>query len=365
MTEKTLLIGIRLDGEPLDYLMESLGELKELAESAGAIVADIIIQNRKEIDNKYYIGRGKLEEIAGYYKDEDINLIIFNNELSPTQAKNIEEMTDIRVITRTELILDIFAIHAKTKTSKYQVELAQLSYMQSRLVGKGISMSRTRGGIGLRGPGEQQLELDRRLIRKRISYIEKKIKRIDINRDIQRKNRMNRVYRISIVGYTNSGKSSLLNLLTGSKVIARDRMFSTLDTTTRKLWLGDAEHDYNKNAVITDTVGFIRDIPHTLVKSFKTTLEDITFSNLLIHLIDANSKYINENIGIVSETLSEIGAKDIPFILCFNKIDLISTEVLLDIRMKHPEAVYISCIERKNIDSLKKTISEHMHNFKY
>ena len=282
MKENALLVGVLLPFDSSSGLNESLDELKELARTAGAFVTDTIIQRKKEIDPKYFIGKGKVSQIKSNYPEK--SLVIFNHELSPTQIRNLEKVLELKVITRTELILDIFALHARSNLSKLQVELAQLSYELPRVMGKGLLLSRLGGGIGTRGPGEQQLELDRRLIQRKIFVIKKKLESFDKGRKEQRKSRSDGKFKIAIIGYTNSGKSTLLRRLTKADVLIEDKLFATLDTTTRKLWLGIIDGK-PAQAVITDTVGFIRDIPHGLIESFKSTLEDTTGADLLLHVI--------------------------------------------------------------------------------
>jgi GTP-binding protein HflX len=337
----------------MDECSASLEELSELAKTAGASVVDMIIQNRNTIDPKYYIGKGKIGEIREFYADEAIDLAIFDNELAPAQARNIEKAVSMRVITRTELIMDIFAIRAKTQTSRLQVELAQLKYLLPRIIGgKGLTMSRIEGGIGMRGPGEKQLETDRRYIKRRIYLIEQKLKKIDKVKTTQRKKRMEE-FKIAIVGYTNSGKSTLLNRLVKSEVFAENRLFATLDTTTRKLWLGDGI-----NVVITDTVGFIGNLPTGLIESFKSTLADTINADLLIHLADISSPYYQDQIQVVETTTREIGADKIPVLLCFNKIDRINAESLLETRRIYPDAIFISAKDGTYIENLKERLKD-------
>lgn len=357
--EKAVLIAVRFPDRPLEDAELSLAELGELAETAGARVLDSLIQNRREPDTKYFIGKGKVEEIRSFYHDADKpDVVIFNHELTPTQARNLETELGCKVITRTELILDIFALHARTKTAKLQVELAQLQYELPRITGKGTEMSRLGGGIGTRGPGEQQLELDRRLIQKKIHVIREKMKEIESENEVRRKNRGQREFKIGVIGYTNAGKSTLLNRLTRSEVLAEDKLFATLDTTTRRLWLGNGEDGKPQYAVLTDTVGFIRDIPHGLVESFRSTLADTVNSDLLLHVLDISSRDHEEKKNVVDSTLQEIGASGIPVLLCLNKIDRISEEELLEKRMLYPEAVFISAAEGLHLEPLKKMIRE-------
>ncbi len=351
--EKAILISLRLPWVSMDECSASLEELSELAKTAGASVVDMIIQNRNTIDPKYYIGKGKIGEIREFYADEAIDLAIFDNELAPAQARNIEKAVSMRVITRTELIMDIFAIRAKTQTSRLQVELAQLKYLLPRIIGgKGLTMSRIEGGIGMRGPGEKQLETDRRYIKRRIYLIEQKLKKIDKVKTTQRKKRMEE-FKIAIVGYTNSGKSTLLNRLVKSEVFAENRLFATLDTTTRKLWLGDGI-----NVVITDTVGFIGNLPTGLIESFKSTLADTINADLLIHLADISSPYYQDQIQVVETTTREIGADKIPVLLCFNKIDRINAESLLETRRIYPDAIFISAKDGTYIENLKERLKD-------
>ena len=355
LNEKALLVGVKFPGDSQEMVMGSLLELEELTKTAGAKVVDIIVQSRQNIDPKFYIGKGKVEEIRNFYDGEDkIDVLILNHEPSPGQIMNIETGLNIKVITRTELIMDIFAIHAKTKSAKLQVELAQLNYQLPRLTGKGASMSRLGGGIGTRGPGEQKLEIDKRAIRRKIFLIKEKLKGISLEMQTRRKSRQMNEKKVGIVGYTNSGKSSLLNRLTNSDVHTEDKLFATLDTTTRKLWIND-----QLSVVITDTVGFIRDIPHGLIESFKSTFEDTLYSDFLIHLVDASAPDFIEKIAVVEKVLAEISKVKIPMILCFNKIDKLSVEELIDFRLKYPQANFISVKDDKNIDALKETISQH------
>lgn len=351
-SEKAILIGVKLQNTTSEQVDESMQELEELASTAGAEVVDIIVQNRQKIDVATYIGKGKLEEIQEFYQNDDIQLIIFNNNLSPAQSRNIEEVLNTRIITRTELILDIFAIHAKTNIAKFQVELAQLQYRLPRLTGQGISMSRTGGGIGTRGPGEQKLETDRRYLNKRIHFIRTKLKDIEKVKQTQRKQRKGE-FKVAIVGYTNSGKSTLLNCLVKADILTEDKLFATLDTTTRKLWLGDGVQ-----ILITDTVGFISNIPHSLVESFKSTLEDTIHSDLLVHLVDISSPNFLNKIKVVENTITEIGCDEIPLLMCFNKIDAISAEEMLEVRQNFPNAIYLSAKKNTYIDVFKDEIKK-------
>jgi len=346
------LAGVKLPQDNFDAVQESMLELKRLADTAGAEVLDMVIQSRSNIDSKFFLGKGKIEEIRGLRDEMPYDLVIFNHELSPGQVRNIEEVIEVRVITRTELILDIFAIHARSRASKLQVELAQMKFQLPRLAGHYQNLSRLEGRIGTRGPGEQKLEMDRRLLRKRIYFIETKLKEIDREKETQRKHRMGEV-KVAIVGYTNSGKSTLLNRLSRSDVLTEDKLFSTLDTTTRRIWLSEGHY-----ALLTDTVGFIRDIPVGLIESFKSTLADTRYADMLLYLIDASSPVRELQMKSVEETLREIGSADKPRLVCFNKIDLLTREELLDLRLGYPEAVFISAKENDQIEALKDKLRE-------
>lgn len=352
MNQRAVLIGLKLPGDSFQEMQYSIMELQRLAETAGATVIDRVIQSRSKIDAATFIGKGKLEEIIQFYSG--IDLFIFNHELTPAQVKNIETVLQTRVVTRTELILDIFAIHARSKISRLQVEIAQLKYQFPRLTGHGIDMSQIEGGIGMRGPGETKLETDRRYYRKRIHTLEKKLKSIQKAKACQRKQRRNE-FKISIIGYTNSGKSTLMNQLVKAGILVEDRLFATLDTTTRKLWLGD-----NIKVLITDTIGFIRELPHNLVESFKSTLDEIRYSQLLLHIADIASPYFRDQLAVVKATVKELGAGNIPCLLCFNKIDAVDTELLVDIRLEYPEALYISGLKNQNLDILKERIKQEV-----
>lgn len=356
---KALLIGVKLIFEKNDYIFNSLNELKDLALTLDLEIVDVILVNRKNIDPTFYIGKGKLEEIDLFYcKKRIVDLIIFNNELSPIQTRNIENYLGIKVINRTELILEIFSNNARTKIAKLQVELAKLYYQLPRIIGKGNELSRLGGGIGTRGPGEKQLELDRRKISNKIKIIKERINKVNIEMETRRKKRIKNTFRVVIIGYTNAGKSTLINKLTKSNVVVKDKLFTTLDTTTKKLY-----NEKFYSIIITDTVGFIRDLPHTLIESFKSTLIDINYANLLVHLIDISSQYYLENMQIVNQTLEEIDAINIPIINCFNKIDKISDKELINLRLKYPDSIFISAEKKINLDVLKNKIVEIAENY--
>ncbi|MBC7334560.1 MAG: GTPase HflX, partial [Actinobacteria bacterium] len=319
--EKALLIFIRFKNpryntwvEKIDF-DQNVEELKNLAISAGAEVDGIVIHNQERPNPGHLISIGKLEEIGNLISEKEIDIVIFDEELSPTQQSNLQEKLGVKVIDRTALILDIFAQRAHSSEGKLQVELAQLNYMATRLKGKGVELSRLGGGIGTRGPGETKLEVDRRKIRKRIGQLEKKIQEISVRRDIQRKKREeNNVFQISLVGYTNSGKSTLLNATTGANVLTRDMLFSTLDSTTRKL-----EVLSGYEVLLSDTVGFIEKLPHQLIASFKSTLEEVRRANLLLVVVDISNPNFENHILSVNKVLNEIGVLDTPTLVVFNK----------------------------------------------
>ena len=316
-----------------------LEELGRLAETAGAVVAERIIQRHRHIDPTTYIGRGKTEEIRLAIQRNQADLAIFDDELSPTQARNLEELFEVQVLDRSELILDIFARHARTTEAKLQVELAQLEYLLPRLKRMWVHLSRIRGGIGLRGPGETQLETDRRLIQRRITSLRRKLEKTAKQHHLRLQSRSG-MFKIALVGYTNSGKSSLLAGLTGSRVTIRDQLFSTLDTTTRKLKL-----DNGRQALLTDTVGFINRLPHHLIASFKATLEEVRLANHLLVVVDISNPHYSERIQVVEKVLEEIGAGDIERTYVFNKIDLVSEkETIFQVADQYPGAVFSSAV---------------------
>lgn len=322
--EKAILVGAELKNERmLDYYME---ELQKLAEAKNIDVQYSLTQSLQRISSKFYIGSGKVAEIKQFVDNLDATLVIFNNELSGSQIRNLENELDCRVIDRTLLILDIFAERAKTKEAMLQVEIAQLEYMLPRLIGLTESLNRQQGGIGSRGPGEKKLELDRRKILSETVYLKNELTSVVRARKVQRKNRSkNNLKKVAIVGYTNSGKSTLLNNLMeftnknlDKQVLEKDMLFATLETSTRQIILDD-----NKEFIITDTVGFISNLPHKLVESFKSTLEEITEADLLIHVVDSSNPYRETQIEVTNKTLEEIGVKDVETLYVYNKADLI------------------------------------------
>ena len=322
---------------------QPLEELSRLAETAGAEVIGRVVQHLRRIDPHTYIGSGKAEEIKALIESEKADLAIFDHELSPSQARNLEELFGVQVLDRTELILDIFARHARTTEAKLQVELAQLEYLLPRLKNMWVHLSRIRGGIGLRGPGETQLETDRRLIQKQISVYKQKLQKIANHHVLKLGNREG-AFNIALVGYTNAGKSSLLAALTGCEVLVRDQLFSTLDTTTRKLALSGGH-----SVLLTDTVGFISRLPHQLVASFKATLEELTLADHLLVVVDISNPHFSERIQVVNHVLDEIGAGEVERTLVFNKVDLVKDqEVVFQTAENHPGAVFTSAVSGDN-----------------
>lgn len=335
---------------------DNIEELKNLALSAGAEVVSETIHMQDKPNAKYYISTGKLEEIEKTIVDNDIDILIFDDEITPSQQGNLQERLKIKVIDRTALILDIFAQRAQSKEGKLQVELAQLNYMLPRLRGKGLVLSRLGGGIGTRGPGETKLEVDRRKIREKINILEKKINQVAIQREVQRKLREETgVFKISLVGYTNSGKSTLLNSLTKANVLEKNMLFSTLDSTTRKL-----DMDIGVEVSISDTVGFIEKLPHQLIAAFKSTLEEVIKADLLLIVVDISNANYENHILSVKKVLNEIGAKDKEILFVFNKMDIVKDKNLLikSINLIYKNVVFVSAKEKTGFDSLLSKIKD-------
>lgn len=324
--ERVILVAVQTDDN--DDTAESLNELEELAKTAGAVTVGKMIQNRESVHPGTYIGKGKIEEVRALLLAMDANGVICDDELSPAQMNNLERELDCKVMDRTLLILDIFAGRAVTSEGKIQVELAQLKYRAARLVGLRESLSRLGGGIGTRGPGEKKLETDRRLIRNRISALKQELGQVEKHRDLIRSKRAKgNIKTAAIVGYTNAGKSTLLNKLTGSEVLSEDKLFATLDPTTRMLELDDGQQ-----ILLTDTVGFIRKLPHHLVEAFKSTLEEAKYADYIIHVVDASNPLAEVQMHIVYETLRELGALGKKTITLFNKQDMAKDEQIRDLR---------------------------------
>ena len=312
--EKTVIVGLSLSKDNKNKVHEYLDELEFLVDTAGGKVLQRFIQNLDYPNPKTYVGAGKLEEIAQYVKAAGVDMVVFDDELTPSQIRNLEKALEAKVLDRTNLILDIFAKRARTAHAKVQVELAQYQYLLPRLTGMWTHLERQRGGIGLRGPGETEIETDRRIIRDKIALLKKKLEQIDKQKATQRKNR-GKLIRVALVGYTNVGKSTIMNLLSKSEIFAENKLFATLDTTVRKVVIE------NLPFLLSDTVGFIRKLPHGLVESFKSTLDEVRESDILVHVVDISHPEFEDQIQTVNKTLAEIGAGDKQTIMVFNKID--------------------------------------------
>jgi GTPase len=315
IAEKAILIGVINKDQNENQVTEYLDELAFLADTAGATVTEKFTQKLEFPNPRTFIGEGKLAEVAAYIKENEIDFVVFDDELSPSQLRNIERELDCKILDRTNLILDIFAKRAQTSYAKTQVELAQYQYLLPRLVGMWKHLERQRGGIGLRGPGETEIETDRRVIRTKISRLKEQLKKIDKQMVTQRKNR-GKMVRVSLIGYTNVGKSTIMNMLSKSDVFAENKLFATLDITVRKVVIG------NLPFLLSDTVGFIRKLPHHLVESFKSTLDEVREADILIHVVDISHPSFEDQINVVNETLRDIKAGDKPVYIIFNKIDI-------------------------------------------
>lgn len=349
--ERVILVGVQADDN--EDTEKSLDELEELAQTAGAETVGRIIQNREQIHPGTYVGKGKLDEIKNLLWETDATGIICDDELSPAQLGNLQDALDTKVMDRTLIILDIFAERASTNEGKIQVELAQLKYRQSRLVGLGKSLSRLGGGIGTRGPGEKKLEMDRRLIKGRIAQLNRELKDVKRHREVTREQRSrNHIPVIAIVGYTNAGKSTLLNRLTGASVLEEDKLFATLDPTTRGLKLPSGQE-----VLLTDTVGFIRKLPHHLIEAFKSTLEEAKYADMILHVVDVSNPQMDEQMYTVYETLQNLDVKDKVIITAFNKQDRL-TEVPIIRDFKADHIVNISARTGQGLDTLQSVIEQ-------
>ncbi len=372
-SERVVLIGVVFDRKEEDLVSEYLDELDFLVDTAGGVVYKRFIQKLEKPDSGTYIGKGKLAEVSDYVKENNIDLVVFDDELSPSQHRNLERSIKCRVIDRSNLILDIFASRARTAHAKTQVELAQYQYILPRLAGMWTHLERQRGGIGVRGPGEKEIETDRRIVRDKIALLKKKLEQIDKQKATQRSNR-GALVRVALVGYTNVGKSTVMNLLSKSDVFAEDKLFATLDTTVRKVVIG------NLPFLLSDTVGFIRKLPHHLIESFKSTLDEVRESDILVHIVDISHPNFEEQINVVNKTLEDIGAADKQTILLFNKIDKYSfVEKEADdltpagaenmnleelqqswmAKINNP-CLFISAKEKKNVEEFRKVLYEYV-----
>lgn len=360
--ERAILVGVVTPGEKDAQTKEYLDELAFLVDTAGGMVEKVFTQKMLKPERATFVGTGKLEEIKAYVKSEEIDTVIFDDELSPSQLRNIERELGSKVLDRSNLILDIFANRAQTAQAKTQVELAQLQYILPRLTGMWTHLERQKGGIGMRGPGETQIESDRRIILNKISLLKERLKSIDKQNETQRKNR-GQLIRVALVGYTNVGKSTIMNMLAKSEVFAENKLFATLDTTVRKVVID------NLPFLLSDTVGFIRKLPHHLVECFKSTLDEVREADILIHVVDVSHPNFEDQINTVNETLKDIGAIDKDMILVFNKIDAyvspetndpeddgkLSLSEFKNSWMSHDKipVLFISAIEKENIEEFK------------
>jgi len=346
--ERAILVGLASSSQQRAKEEESLDELARLTYSAGAKVVGRRVQVKPRQNPAFYIGKGLVQELKEELKRLDGNAVIFDDSLSPAQQRNLEKELEAKVLDRSILILDIFAIRARTSASRLQVELAQLEYTLPRLTGAWVHFSKQYGGIGAKGPGETQLEIDRRQVRKRIDYLKKKLVKISVQRKIQRKQRQN-LFKIALVGYTNAGKSTLFNQLTRGGVEIADKLFTTLDSTTRIMSLG-----YPTRVLFSDTVGFIRKLPHQLVESFKSTLEEIAEADLLLHVVDSSDQNLAETVAQTNEVISEIGADSVPYFMVYNKIDECPEFVA---PLNNPAMSFaVSALDGSGVDKLKSEI---------
>ena len=371
--ETAVLIGLIYQNQDIEQVNEYLDELAFLVDTAGGIAVKRFVQRLERPDSRTFVGSGKLAEIKEYIEAENINVAVFDDELSPSQIRNIEKELECKILDRTNLILDIFAHRARTSHARTQVELAQCQYLLPRLTRMWTHLTKQRGGMGMRGPGEKEIETDRRIIREKITLLKEKLKDIDKQMTTQRKNREDMV-RVALVGYTNVGKSTIMNLLCKSEVFAENKLFATLDTTVRKMVIS------NLPFLLTDTVGFIRKLPHDLVESFKSTLDEVREADILIHVVDISHTGFEEQINVVKQTLSDIKAIDKPYITLFNKIDAyrfvekdeddllpatkenLSLDELKNSWMakSNTPALFISAREKENIDQLRDFLYEEV-----
>ncbi|RDK88236.1 GTPase HflX [Marinirhabdus gelatinilytica] len=382
--EKAVLIGLITQQQDEDKSQEYLDELEFLAYTAGGEVLKRFVQKMEKPDSKTFIGSGKMEEVREFVEANDVGTAIFDDELSPAQQKNIERILKCKVVDRTYLILDIFAQRAQTSYARTQVELAQYEYLLPRLTGLWTHLERQRGGIGMRGPGETEIETDRRIVRDRISLLKKKIKKIDKQMEVQRGNR-GALVRVALVGYTNVGKSTLMNVISKSEVFAENKLFATLDTTVRKVVIG------NLPFLLSDTVGFIRKLPTQLVESFKSTLDEVREADLLLHVVDISHSSFEDHIASVNQILDEIKSADKPTLMVFNKIDAYEPETIDEddlitektkahftlkewkqtwMQRENVDAIFISALNKENLEEFRKTVYDavrdiHVTRFPY
>ncbi len=376
--EKAVLVGVELKSSPLKSSKEFLDELEFLATTAGAVTEKRFVQRLEYPNPKSYIGKGKLEELSAYAKAMDIDLVIFDDELSPSQIRNLEKELDCKIVDRSNLILDIFAKNARTAQAKTQVELAQSEYLLPRLTRMWTHLQKQKGGIGMKGPGEKEIETDRRVIRDKIAKLKDDLKRIDKQSVTKRKSRQNQK-KVALVGYTNVGKSTIMNALSKSDVLAQNKLFATLDSTVRKVVFPNP--DPIKQPVIfllSDTVGFIRKLPHQLIESFKSTLDEVKDADLLLHVVDISHPAFEDQMQTVQETLLEIGAADKPTITVFNKIDqyhpdpthddIFEDQTIYDLEelkkswmaKSKEQVVFVSAVQKTNLEELRQLLINHL-----
>ena len=362
--ERAVLVGVIRQGEKPEETKEYLDELAFLVDTAGGVVANVFTQKMEKPDRSTFVGTGKLEEIRAYVQAEEIDMVVFDDELSPSQLRNIERELQVKVLDRSNLILDIFAGRAQTAQAKTQVELAQLQYLLPRLTRLWTHLERQKGGIGMRGPGETQIESDRRMILEKISLLKSRLQLIDKQNETQRKNRA-QLIRVALVGYTNVGKSTIMNMLSKSEVFAENKLFATLDTTVRKVVIE------NLPFLLSDTVGFIRKLPHHLVECFKSTLDEVREADILIHVVDVSHSSFEDQINVVNETLKELGARDKEIIMVFNKIDAYVTPEIDEFNEEEPRGLTLDEFKRSwmglhNTPSLfiSATKKENLEEFK-
>lgn len=369
--ETAVLVGIVMEDQTLQQVEEYLDELEFLAQTAGAMTVKRFIQKLNSPHPRTFIGSGKADEIENYIKENDVDMVIFDDDLTGKQTNTLEKQFQRKIIDRSTLILDIFANRAQTAQAKTQVELAQLQYLLPRLRGLWTHLERQRGGIGMRGPGEQEIETDRRIVRDKITLLRKKLDKIDRQNQTQRKNR-GELIRVALVGYTNAGKSTLMNTLSKSEVFAENKLFATLDTTVRKVVFGSMPF------LLSDTVGFIRKLPHHLIESFKSTLDEVRESDILVHVVDISHPQYEDHIDTVMETLADLEVTDKPLLLVLNKIDLfeklrfdelleeeIKVDLLVDLKKNLEErydceAIMISALKKENIDNLRDLLKQNI-----
>jgi GTP-binding protein HflX len=359
--ERAILIGLEQEGVSKWDLRDSMEELAELANSAGAEVVDTITQKLQKPTAPYYIGKGKAQLIKDSLQDRQVTSVIFNDELSPAQGRNLENLLARKVLDRTQLILDIFAQRARSREGRLQIELAQLQYLLPRLTGMWEHLSRQTGGIGMRGPGETQLEVDRRRVQERIARLERELESVRKTRAVQRQGRKRHQWPVaSVVGYTNAGKSTLLNLLTGADVVAENRLFATLDPTTRSFTLPNKQR-----VLLTDTVGFLRKLPHTLIESFKATLEEVSEADLLIHVVDLSHARVDEQMEAVDKVTKELDAYGKQTLIVFNKIDNLADRELAETYVKRfSGSVAISARTGEGVDKLVQALQEALSSWR-